>query len=279
MKTEDLTISVDGYDLAARLFLPDGPAKIACVLHGATGVQRDYYAAFAVWVAEEKGAACLIYSYRDAGLSPKRQRSSATDMKDWGIADQNAALNSPIGRFPGAEIRVIGHSLGGFMTMFHDRADRVARLNAICSGPAYWPRTPFPQMLGAFAFWYLIGPIATLIAGYLPEKAGGIGAAIPAPAFWQWRRWCTNRDLHMIDWGRSIARPDLTRFTGKLRLVAARDDWVIPPEVVRDLARFYPHADMVETAEMDPETAGRPLGHLAAFRPSASAVWPVIWGS
>ncbi len=52
---------------------------------------------------------------------------------------------------------------------------------------------------------------------------------------------------------------------------------MIPPEVVRDLARFYPDASNVEYREMTPEAAGlRRLGHIGCFAPRAKAIWPMI---
>lgn len=278
MHEEPTVIAAPDARLDARLFLPEGAPAAAVVLHGATGVPRDYYAPFARWMATERGAACLIYGYRGTGdLSPEAQRRSKVTMIDWGLLDQSAALSWLRARLPDAPLRVIGHSLGGFMTMLHKDAGAVAQLTAVCAGPAWWRRAPAAGRGRAFAFWHVLGPGAVTMRGYLPGKALGLGQNMPAGVFRDWKRWCTNRDLHMPDWGGALPRPVDPPFAGRLTLVGASDDEMIPPAVVRDLARFYPAARATEYREMTPEAAGLPrLGHIGAFAPRAKAIWPLI---
>lgn len=267
-----------GAALQGRLFLPDGAPEAAVVLHGATGVPRDYYAPFAQWLAEDRGIACLIYAYRGTDdLSPASLRRSKVTMIDWGLHDQGAALAWLRARLPDAPLRVIGHSLGGFMTMLHPDAAAVTRITAVCAGPAWWRRAPAAERSRTFAFWHVLGPGAVALNGYLPGKALGLGQNMPAGVFRDWKRWCTNRDLHMPDWGGALPRPADPPFAGRLTLIGASDDEMIPPEVVRDLARFHPAASAVEYREMTPEAAGlRRLGHIGCFSPRARALWPMI---
>ncbi|MEM7438120.1 MAG: alpha/beta hydrolase [Pseudomonadota bacterium] len=269
---EDFSIRSGDYTLPARLYLPEGTPKRAYVLHPATGVPRDYYGKFAAWVAEQ-GFAILTYGYRSDGSTAQALRASTVTMKDWGVDDQNAALNTLTERFPDAEICAIGHSLGGFMTMFHDRAGDLSRLSAVCSGPAYWRRTPWPRRAGVIAFWFLMGPLLGRFTGYLPAKILGGTEDLPLTAFYQWRRWCGNRDLHMPDWGTSLPQPDTDAFKGRLNLVAASDDWIIAPPVVRDLARFYPSAEVSFT---ELSASKGPIGHMTVFRPRNAHHWPAL---
>ena len=265
---EEFDIPSEAYSLPARLHLPENP-KAAYVLHGATGVPRDYYAKFVEWVADQ-GFAILTYGYRadEGGVAGSR-----ITMADWGITDQNAALNALADRLPDLELRVIGHSLGGFMTMFHDRAADVRSISAVCSGPAYWKRAPWSKMASTLAFWFVLGPVLCRTLGYLPGRVLGGTEDVPAPAFAQWRRWCTNPELHRIEWGTILPTPDITAFAGRLNLVAASDDWMIPPPVVRDLADFYPAAT-TQFQTLEPDAS--PIGHLAVFRPRNTQHWPTL---
>lgn len=269
---QDFTIPSGDYVLPARLFLPDGPVTRAYVLHAATGVPRDYYGKFAEWVAE-KGYAILTYSYRSDGTAPSALKTSRIMMQDWGITDQNAALNALVDRFPETELRAIGHSLGGFMTMFHDNADRLSSLSAVCSGPAYWRRTPLRQRALAWSFWFALGPLLARTKGYLPAKLLGGTEDLPLPAYMQWRRWCINADLHTSEWGKTLPQPNLDAFKGRLNLVAASDDWLIAPPVVKDLARFYPEAQASFT-ELSADKG--PIGHMSVFRPRNAHHWPAL---
>lgn len=270
--TEDFTIASGAYALPARLYRPAGAAKAAYVLHPATGVPRDYYAAFCDWVAGQ-GFAILSYGYRSDGASADALKGSRIRMSDWGIADQNAALNALADRCPGLELRVIGHSLGGFMTMFHDRASEVASLSAVCSGPAYWRRSPRARRAGVWGFWFVLGPLATFLRGYLPGRLLGGSEDLPKTAFAQWKAWCGNPELHRPFWGRDLPTPDISAFAGRLNLIGVSDDWQIPPEVVSDLRSFYPAA----RPQMQViEARDRPIGHLSVFRPRHAEHWPKL---
>lgn len=271
----------DGVRLAARVFEPAGvPPGVAIVLHGATGVPRDYYAAFARWLAEARGAAVLTYDYRDSGHSARGPvRRSRASMGDWGVLDQGAALEFACETWPDLPVEVVGHSLGGMFLPFHARADRVRQLTAVASGPAFWTRHPPGFLPQVIAFWFLAGPVATLLNGYMPGRLLGLGADLPAPVYWQWRRWCTSPRFHRVDWGGALPQPDPARVTGKVRLVGIADDPMIPPPVVRDLAAFYPQAE-IEHLEIAPAAYGlKAIGHLRVFSERCKAAWPVIAGA
>jgi predicted alpha/beta hydrolase len=268
--------AADGVRLAGLWVLRDRPTSVV-VLHGATGVARDYYKRFAVWLAAETSAAVLIYDYRDQGasLSGSLRASNAT-MGDWAIHDQAAALEEAFRSHPDLPVDVIGHSLGAMGLPFHEQATRVRGMTAVASGPAHWTRHPWPYRALPILFWFGLGPIATALAGYTPGRLLGLGADLPAGAFWQWRRWCTNADFHRVDWGGAMPEPDLGRFRGKLTLVAVADDPMIPPPVVRDITRFYPNAEVTERL-VEPAALGlSAIGHIRVFSPANKAAWGML---
>lgn len=268
----------DGRELAGRLFTPaDGAPAMALVLHGATGVPRDYYARFAAWLAGHRQAAVLIYDYRDCGHSARGPvRQARASMADWAVIDQGAALDFLFDRHPGLPVEVMGHSLGGMGLPFHAKADRVRRMTSVATGPAHWRRHPGHFIGKAMAFWFVLGPLATALLGYMPGRILGQGADLPANAFWQWRRWCTSRGFFRGDWGRHLPQPDLGRMKGTVRLVAIEDDPMIPPAVVRDHAAFFPAA-AVEHAVIPVAAAGvSAIGHLRIFSERCRAAWPLL---
>lgn len=269
----------DACDLAGRLFLPGdgvGP-ELALVLHGATGVPRDYYAKFAAWLAGHRRAAVLIYDYRDCGHSAQGHvRRSRVDMGDWAITDQGAALDWLADRYPDLALEVMGHSLGGMGLPFHAQGARVRRLTTVATGPSHWTRHPARFIGKAAAFWFVLGPVTTLALGYMPGWALGQGADLPARAFWQWRRWCTTRGFYRADWGRALPQPDLSRMKGEVRLIAIEDDEMIPPPVVRDHAAFFPAATVTHHV-IPVQAAGVPaIGHLRIFSERCKAAWPLL---
>lgn len=274
---EAVTIRSGDADLAGTLFLPPGAPAAAVVLHGATGVPQGYYAAFATWLAAEKGLACLTYDYRGFGRSATGPaRTSRATMADWGLTDQDAAAKALAARLPHVPLWVIGHSLGGMMLNFHDIAPRIERAILVASGPVNWRDHPARRLPAILAFWFLIGPAATLALGYMPGRRIGFGADLPRGVYWQWRRWCLSRGFALADLGRALPLPDWHRVRARIKFVAVADDADVPPHVVWRLMRFYPAARRRQLT-LRPEAYGLPrIGHVGAFHPRARATWDDI---
>jgi predicted alpha/beta hydrolase len=250
--------------------------SFAVVLHAATGVAQSYYAAFAEWLVRTHGAAVLTYDYRDFAASARGHiKDSKATMSAWGILDQQAALSALIARFPDVPIRVIGHSLGGLWLSFHDDIGKVDRVLAVASGPAYWLSHPLSEMARVIWFWWLGGPVAVAALGYLPRWIG-LGAELPAGVYWQWRRWCLNRNFAAGAFGSSLPwpRPENARF--ELTTVSLTDDALIPPAISVRLLEFYPRAPGA-VLSLDPAAFGLSgFGHTGIFRKRNQVAWPKL---
>jgi predicted alpha/beta hydrolase len=92
---------VDGYLLAATLFLPRGAKRHAVLINSATAVHRKLYRGFAGYLAK-RGCAVLTYDYRGTGDSrqqaltgyyqPKSLVGFKASMSDWAAQDVTAAV-------------------------------------------------------------------------------------------------------------------------------------------------------------------------------------------
>lgn len=278
IETVDLDLTAaDGARLAARWLRPAQPS-LTVVLHGATAVPRRYYEPFAEWLAGHARAQVLLYDYRDCGLSRRPGRLRAS-MADWLARDQDAALAAAARAAGEGPLDVLGHSLGGLGLMFHRDAGRVRRLVAVASGAGYWRDHPARALPRVAAFWFLLGPVAAGLLGYVPRQITGFGEHVPRAAFAQWRRWCLQPEFHRVDWGGALPAPDLDAFGGRLRLVGAADDDLIPPAAARALSRFYPAAAADFALLTRADVGGARIGHAGMFKPSRRALWPKIWGA
>lgn len=263
--------TADGRRLRGQLHLPDGPPRAAAVLHGATGVPARFYGAFADWLAAEAQIACLTYDYRGFGASQAGalRREPAT-MLDWGMTDQPAALAMVAQRFPATPLWVIGHSLGGLFVERHAGMERVEQVIVAASAAIHWTRHDWRFVPMAATFWWGPGAWATAALGYLPGRALGFGADLPAGVFWQWRRWCVSRAFATPELGPAPERPN-----GSYRVlfVAAEDDRTIPPPAIwAAMGRFPGRAKRQLTLERA-AFGGRPIGHLGAFGRGGEALW------
>lgn len=288
----EAVISSVGARLAARIYRPVGPAKGVALIHPATGAPQKIYRPFAIWLTETHQLTVVTYDYRDFGESAAlgvSVRASKADKLAWGVHDQSAAVDFAAELAteidpeidPRAPVTVIGHSLGGMTTPLHHNAHKISRLIAVASGPAHWTSHPFPYVLFVILFWFVIGPISTLVLGYTPGRRLGLGADLPAGVFWQWRRWCTTRGFYKPDVGGRLPMTDFRNVQGPVKLVAVADDQMIPPYGVAKLAAFYQGAEVsqITLGPDDEARAGgkrRPVGHFGAFLPAHARLWPKI---
>jgi predicted alpha/beta hydrolase len=269
--------SKDGRALTGRLHRPPAGPDLAVVLHGGAGFAARFYQDFAAWLSATHRAAVLTYDYRDFGWSLQQPLAdSDARLSDWAITDQSAALSFLIARFPNLPPRIVGHSLGGQWLAFHDDVGRIDRVAAVASGPGYWRDHPWSFQPQVIAFWWLLGPLATRVAGYLPGQALGLGANIPARVYWEWRKLCLRPDFHRSEWGRDYPQPRLDEARFRLTLMPIADDAVIAPHMVRKLPAFYPHAPVSETL-LDPSALRvSAIGHGGVFLERNSACWPLV---
>lgn len=265
----------DGIDLNGSLIKSNKPKGIT-VFHGATGVPSSYYQAFAQTLSDIRSHHVLFYTYRDSELQSKSAlKKSETDYYDWGVLDQTAALDFMLKTFPDLPAHTVGHSLGGFCIPMHDNADKIISHTALNSGPAYWLATPLKSIPKIIAFWYLIGPIAVTLLGYLPGFLLGMKSNMPAKAYWQWREWCTHKEFYRQGFGKTIPQTDLNRFKGKLTVHASTDDDILKPSQAKTLLEFFPAAKEPEFNIIKPDAYGlKQIGHITLFSKKCSKIWP-----
>jgi dipeptidyl aminopeptidase/acylaminoacyl peptidase len=130
---EPCTYAVEGERLAARLFLPEpagGPCPAVVIAHGFTG-SRNADARLLTWLGRalaRAGIGALAPDFRGSGESEGdflRMRPSTE------VADARAGLDllAADPRVDGGRLGMVGHSLGGLVTVLTAAAD--ARLRAV----------------------------------------------------------------------------------------------------------------------------------------------------
>lgn len=274
----EVQIASGEHILAGHYFASERKPHANLVLHGATGVPARYYRAFATWAANQ-GIGVLTYDYRDFGASRRRpMRESKATMADWGIADQAAAEAALLELTSDGPVWLLGHSLGGLMFPFRRHDKRVARIMTVGSGFAHVTDHPWSYRPTVLAFWYLLGPAGTALAGYLPGRKMLLGADLPAGVYWQWRQWCTSRDFFKSDIGKSLPVPDFEASGFDLHMLTTSDDLIVPPAAVWRYADAFP-VNCVNRRLLTPAEFGvKALRHIEVMSERAAAAWPAILG-
>lgn len=275
---EKVEIAAFGARLAGHFFPAAGPARANLVIHGATGVPQRFYKHFAKW-SNMRGLGVLTYDYRDFGESRSRHlRQSKAIFADWVVHDQAAAQAKLAELAPEGPLWVLGHSLGGLGIPFHNYNARVSRIITTGAGIGHYTDHPWSYRPKVMAFWFVVGPVATSIAGYMPGKRLLLGADLPAGVYWQWRRWCTRKDFFQSDIGKSLPTPGFAKNIPTLKICVATDDVVVPPVAVKRYAQALAPSG-AEYAEFAPSDYGcRAFKHIEFLGRGNEAAWEDLIG-
>jgi predicted alpha/beta hydrolase len=167
----------DGARSQARLFIPAaGEPRAAAVVLPAMGVEARYYDPFARALAA-RGVAALIGELRGNGSSSLRARRRV----DFGYRelvelDAASAVAAARERVPGVPVRLVGHSLGGHISVLFAalRPREVDGIALIAAGSPY-----FRAYSGRARVYVLLGGLAlrglSAALGYLPGRSVGFG--------------------------------------------------------------------------------------------------------
>ncbi len=265
--------AADGRHLAAHVFETEEKPLGVVVIAPAMGVPRQYYAAFARYLAAG-GLAVVVADYRGVGDSKLGGplRDERATLRDWGELDVPAVIASARGRFPEAPLLYVGHSVGGQLFGLEVHDDVRAAL-FVGSQSGYWRHWSGASRVGMLAMWYLLIPTFTQSLGYLPMSAFKAGEDLPRDVARDWARWGRHPDYVM-----SYAAPrggvGFRHWSGDLLSFAIEDDGYAPERGVGALVGFYERA-RGETRLLRPADVGeKAIGHFGFFRPKFE---PTLW--
>lgn len=270
-------ICADGVRLQGHFFRHAGSTgKIPVLLCPATGVKQQFYFRFVEWLAQQ-GHDALVFDYRGIGMSlhGPLKHCKAT-LAEWGQQDQVAAIDWLLKQTGNQQIALIGHSAGGQMIGLLPNHHRVAKLVGISVSTGW-----FKGMKPAFRFKARLGlrllvPLGTLIKGYAPTSAVGLGENLPARVGRDWGRWCaaggyaTNavRKKTSQDFHHDVRCP--------ITVLHASDDDIATPATVADLMRTFPSSTKKIMRLVPKELGLKSIGHIDWFRSSHQTLWPLI---
>ena len=263
----------DGHraELIARI--PDAPRTRLLWLPG-MGLPARQLIPFADALAE-RGVAVFLHEWRGIGSSNLR----AGDGKDWGyralFADIRASEAVAEAHAPDL-LRVIGgHSLGGQLACCRiglqpDAADAIWLAG---SGAPYWPAFPVRTRFGLpLAYRFL--PWLARRNGYMPGRRIGFGGNEAVGVIEDWSLTAMRGRYAAKDVDADL-EAGMATFTGGIRCVIFKDDWLAPPSSARFLTGKLPNARVAATT-LDAQALGMKADHYAWMkRPGAVAEWLV----
>lgn len=272
---DDITFpAMDGYSLAATLFLPRGRKRHAVIINSATAVPRRIYRNFAAYLAG-RGCAVLTYDYRGIGGSrlpamagynkPRSLVGFEASMSIWAARDVAAAVSWMRGRYRDLPLGYVGHSFGGQALGLLPNNAEVSRALLVSAQAAYWKLMPTPERYRVYALMKLLGGPVTKLLGYAPGRMG-IGEDLPKGVFEEWTRWVMS-PRYLFDDPTLAALGNFPNYTGALRALCFTDDTWAPRPAVELLCSGFPAAwaDIVSISPAD--VGATAIGHLGFFKP------------
>lgn len=271
-------VAADGVPLGGFLWraapLAGAEARPVVVISPATSVRCRYYARFAAWLAAQ-GIDALTFDYRGIGESrPARLRGFRAGWADWGELDLEAALREALARFPGRELALVGHSIGGLALGLAPSAARARRLLTVGAQYAYWRDYAPRARPGMLLKWHLAMPLLTALFGYMPARRLGWMEDTPAGVARDWSGMGPRLEAQLRDGPALAAR--LGTLRAPLLAVSLADDPHGTPAAVERLLAYFT-ASPRHRLHLDPAALGLgPVGHFAFFHSRfAATLWPL----
>ncbi|WP_027584166.1 alpha/beta fold hydrolase [Bradyrhizobium sp. Ai1a-2] len=273
--TDDIIVpAVDGFPIAATLFLPRGAKRQAVLINSATAVPRKVYRGFAAYLAK-RGSVVLTYDYRGTGDSRPKAASGQNQskslvgfkasMSDWAALDVTAAVRWVRERYQALPLTYVGHSFGGQALGLIPNNAEVSRALLVASQAATWRLMASPERYRVYAAMNFVLLPLTRLLGYTPGWAG-LGTDLPKGVFEQWTNW-VNSPRYLFDDAALTAVSNFAKFKGALRALCISDDpWATRPAVELLCSGFT--AARPEIVSISPADAGvKKIGHFGFFRP------------
>jgi predicted alpha/beta hydrolase len=272
---DDITFpAVDGYLLAATLFLPIRAKRHAVLINSAAAVPRKIYRGFAGYLAR-RGCAVLTYDYRGIGDSrqkamvgynkPKSLVGFKASMSDWATLDTAAAVAWMRERYQHLPLNYVGHSFGGQALGLLPNNTEVSRALLVAAQAAHWKLMASPERYRVYAMLNYFGTPLTRLLGYAPGW-GGLSQDLPRDVFLQWVRWVMSK-RYLLDDPDLTALENFPRYTGALRALCLSDDpWATRPAIELLCSAFT--SSNPEILTITPDDVGvKKIGHFGFFRP------------
>jgi predicted alpha/beta hydrolase len=241
------------------------PERGVVIINPATGVLARYYHCYARFLAAA-GFRAVTYDYRGIGASrPVSLRGCGYRWRDWGEQDFDAVLAAVMAEGWPGPLQVVGHSIGGFLPGFSERAAGLDRLLTVGAQYGYWRDYCAVQRIRLVCKWHVAMPALTLALGYFPGRWLGWLEDLPAGVANEW----SFRGRRMEDSYPQAQRGDiLARFgsvTAPILAVGLSDDPIASPRALRRSLDYYPSARKTQLMLTPHDFGMQAIGHFGLF--------------
>lgn len=265
----------DGYLIAATVYEPKRKIVGAVLIGPATGIKRQFYDAFACFLAEN-GFAILTYDNRGIGGSLNIDvKAHPASLQCWGLLDQPAAINELMTLFPNTRYHLVGHSAGGQLFGLAENAKQLTSIFNFASSSGRLSNMRVKDQFKSHFFMNLFIPVSNLLFGFTKSHWLGMGEPLPKQVAKQWQTWCNGGGYVKTAFGKTIETHFFDEMTMPSLWVNATDDFIATDKNVQDMISVSPNMQ-AETLTLDPKDHGiKEIGHMKFFSRKSQTLWTV----
>jgi predicted alpha/beta hydrolase len=271
---EDVTITCrDDVIIRGTLYKPIQNLKGAILIGPATGIKRQFYANFAIHLAEQ-GYGVLTFDNRGIGGSLTGEVNlSQASLQCWGEKDMPAAFDFLMTSFPTVRYHLVGHSAGGQLIGLMDNAKRISSVfNVACSSGCIKNMT-FPFTVTAHFFMNLVIPMSNLFFGHAKAQWFGMGEPLPKRAARQWQKWCNGQGYVKTAFGKTVHQHLYNELDMPAMWVNALDDHIANDANVADMIAVFPKMQAQTLTLNKEDYALNEIGHMKFFSRKSQVLW------
>jgi predicted alpha/beta hydrolase len=264
----------DGRALAATLYEPAGPPRLAVQINPGMGIPRRFYRFFATWLAAQ---GCTVVTYDNRGVGGSLRGPSGHDdftFSDWGAQDQAAASRFLLQHCPKAPLVLVSHSKGAQLMGFSPLLGEARAVFTQASQYFTWTRKDWAGRLRMWSDSLVNIPRGLRRQGFfvIPRMLD-----VPPAAARELQRWYLHPQYFCDARGRRI-RPHYGDLRAPLRHVVFTDDELIRRvQQAQGLITLYPNARATFEHAAPADFGAGQVGHLGFFRPTMpEAGWRIM---
>lgn len=276
MYQEIFVTCADGVRLAATHYAAQTPLEGAVLIGPATGVKRQFYHHFAMFLAQQ-GYTVMTYDNRGIGGSLAQPIGTCrADLVQWGSLDMPAVLSALQARQPQVPCFLVGHSAGGQLAGLMHNASELQAIFNFGSSSGRLKNMPLPYRFKAHFFMNCFIPLSNLLFGHTKAQWVNMGEPLPSGVASQWRRWCNGQGYAKTDFGQAITCHWYDQLSLPMRWVIARDDEIANEANVKDMMQVYSAAEAQFCCLDKGEFQLAEIGHMKFFSRNCSVLWPMV---
>ncbi len=264
---------VDQFAIAATIYSPKKSLKGAILIGPATGIQRQFYANFAAFLAEH-GYGVITFDNRGIGGSLIGSVSeSDASLQCWGEKDMPAVLEQLKTTFPNTKYHLIGHSAGGQLVgLMHNAKDFTSIFN-FASSSGQLKNMSGTYAIKAHFFMNFFIPLSNTLYGHTKSQWLGMGEPLPKVVAQQWREWCNSEGYVKASFGKTIHSHFYDDLSTPSMWVNADDDDIAIDANVEDMLSVFTKINAEKLTLSAGDYALDEIGHMKFFSRKSQVLW------